>query len=293
MAATWIKPLKIRSGKSVHGTIAAIIDYVENPQKTDSGRLISSYGCDSRTADEEFLIAKRDYEQITARNQGRHNVLAYHIRQSFKPGEIAPEEANEIGRQLALSFTKGKHAFVVCTHIDRAHIHNHVIFNSTNLGCTKKFVNFWGSSMAVRRISDLLCAERGLSVIENPKPSRESYGDWLGDNKPPSHREILKRKADGILPHCATFEDFISKLKEDGFEVSESRKHITIKAPGWGRPARLDSLGDGYTEAAIRTRIRKAVKQGNTPAPAVTAGSGSEIPKLSYGSTHISLLINI
>ena len=113
--------LHVGKGRNVSTAIGDIIDYVENPEKTDKGRLITSYGCDSRSADAEFLLSKREYHYKTGRDQGRRDVIAYHIRQSFRPNEVSPEEANEIGRQLALSFTKGKHAFIVCTHIDKAH----------------------------------------------------------------------------------------------------------------------------------------------------------------------------
>ena len=237
--------------------VAAIIDYVQNPQKTDNGRLITSYSCDSRSADDEFLLAKKEYEYITGRSQGRRDVIAYHIRQSFKPGEITPEEANKIGYDLAMSFTKGQHAFVVCTHIDKAHIHNHIIFNSTSINCEKKFKDFFFSGRAVRRISDLLCAENGLSIIENPKPSKGKSGGWVGDAKEPTHQDILKQKIDEILPSCAAFEDFITKLRADGFEVNTKRKHISVKAPGWDKPSRLDTLKGEYTEAAIRARLGK------------------------------------
>jgi hypothetical protein len=237
--------------------VAAVIDYVKNPQKTDGGRLISSYGCDSRIADEQFLLAKREYEYITGRYQGRRDVLAYHIRQSFKPGEITPEEANEIGRRLALSFTKGSHAFVVATHIDRAHVHNHIIFNSTTLDCTHKFNDFKRSDRAVRRISDLLCAEHGLSIIENPAPSK-GFGDkWRGGERKPSWKSVLRDKIDEILPSCRTFESFIESLRTAGCAVNKERKYISVLAPGQKKPTRLKSLGDEYTEAAIRARLGK------------------------------------
>ena len=128
MATTWIKALHVSKTMTKSSAVAAVIDYAGNPQKTDNGRLISSYACDPRTADDEFLLAKKEYEFITGRNQGRRDVIAYHVRQSFKPaadglpGEIMPEEANQIGYKLAMSFTKGQHAFVVCTHIDKAHL---------------------------------------------------------------------------------------------------------------------------------------------------------------------------
>jgi hypothetical protein len=167
--------LHIGEGRNLSTAISDIIDYAENPDKTDSGRLITSYECDSRIADEQFLLAKREYHYKTGRDQGPRDVFAYHIRQSFKPGEVSPEEANRIGRELALSFTKGSHAFVVCTHIDRRHVHNHIVFNSTSLDCGRKFDDPKRSGKIIRRISDLLCAGHGLSVIENPKPSRGSY----------------------------------------------------------------------------------------------------------------------
>ena len=103
--------------------------------------------CDTRLADAEFLLSKRQYANLTGRNQGADDVIAYHLRQAFKPGEVTPEEANQIGRELALKLTKGNHAFVVCTHVDKHHVHNHIIINSTTLDCQKKFRNFWGSNL--------------------------------------------------------------------------------------------------------------------------------------------------
>ena len=255
MATTWIKPLHISKTMTTSTAIAAIIDYVENPQKTDNGRLITSYACGSRTADDEFLLAKKEYERLSKRGQGKRNIIAYHVRQSFRPGEITPEEANEIGRQLAMSFTKGKHAFVVCTHVDKAHIHNHIIFNSTSINCERKFKNPLLSSFVIRRISDLLCVEHGLSVIENPQQPKDGYGDWLGDKKVLTNKDYLKRRIDEVLPLCATFEEFLARLRSEGFEINTRRKHISVTAPGWGQPKRLDTLKGEYTEAAIRARL--------------------------------------
>lgn len=160
--------------------ISDMIDYVENPQKTDNGRLISSFQCDSRIADAEFLFSKRQYISKTGRRRGADDVIAYTIRQSFVPGEITPEEANRLGCELARRFTKGNHAFIVCTHIDRHHIHNHIIWNSTSLDHTRKFRNFWGSTRAVRRLSDTICIENGYSIVENPKGQGKSYDKWVG-----------------------------------------------------------------------------------------------------------------
>ena len=115
-----------------------------NPKKTDDGRLITGYACDSRTVDAEFLLAKRQYIAATGRVRGADDVIAYHVRQSFRPGEITPEEANWLGVEFAKRFTKGNHAFVVCTHIDKSHIHNHIIWSSVSLEYDRKFRNFLG-----------------------------------------------------------------------------------------------------------------------------------------------------
>ena len=167
MATTRIMPLHVGKGRTESRAISDIIDYVANPQKTDNGRLIAGFACDSRTVDAEFLLAKRQYIVATGRVRGADDVIAYHVRQSFRPGEITPEEANRLGVEFAKRFTKGNHAFVVCTHIDKSHIHNHIIWSSVSLEYDRKFRNFWGSTKAVRRLSDTICIENGLSIVEN------------------------------------------------------------------------------------------------------------------------------
>ena len=156
-------------GKTIAQTITDRTDYAENPLKTRHGELVTGYECDPRTVDVEFLMAKKEYFNKTGRTQP-NDVLAYHIRQSFTPGEITPEEANRLGYELALRFTKGNHAFIVATHTDKAHIHNHVVFNSTNLDCTHKFVDFWKSNKALHRLNDIVCLENGYSIIDDLKP---------------------------------------------------------------------------------------------------------------------------
>jgi hypothetical protein len=168
MAATRLIPLHVNKGKTIAQSLGDRTDYAKNPEKTEKGELVTGYQCDPMTVDEEFMLSKRQYEQITGRRQ-KHEVIAYQIRQSFKPGEITPEEANRLGHELALRFTKGKYAFIVATHTDRAHVHNHIVFNSTSIDATRKFKNFWLSSFALQRVSDLICLENGLSVIA-PKP---------------------------------------------------------------------------------------------------------------------------
>lgn len=253
IATTRIMPLHTGKGRSAATAISDILGYVENPEKTNGGRLITSYQCDSRTADAEFLFAKRQYIAKTGRNRGTDDVLAYQIRQSFVPGEITPEEANRLGRELAMRFTKGNHAFVVCTHIDKAHIHNHIIFNSTSLDCTRKFRNFWGSTKAVRRLNDTICIENGYSIVENPRPHGKSYNKWLGE-KPPCQRDQLRMAIDAALEKSpADLEALLVLLREMGIEVSPRGKSIRLKAPDGKKFIRLDadSMGESYGVDAL------------------------------------------
>ena len=225
MATTRIMPLHIGKGRTESRAISEIIDYVANPQKTDHGRLITGYECDSRVADAEFMLAKRQYIATTGRVRGADDVIAYHVRQSFCPGEITPEEANRLGVEFAKRFTKGKHAFIVCTHIDKAHVHNHIIWSSVNLDCDRKFRNFWGSTKAVRRLSDTICIENGLSIVENPKPHGKSYDQWLGDQAKPSHRELLRAAIDNAMAQKpADLDELLKLLRESGCEVSKRGK---------------------------------------------------------------------
>ena len=247
MATTRIMPLHVGKGRTESRAISDIIDYVANPKKTDDGRLITGYACDSRTVDAEFLLAKRQYIAATGRVRGADDVIAYHVRQSFRPGEITPEEANRLGVEFAKRFTKGNHAFVVCTHIDKSHIHNHIIWSSVSLEYDRKFRNFWGSTKAVRQLSDTICVENGLSIVENPKPHGKSYNKWLGDQAKPSHRELLRVAIDNALSQSpANFEELLKLLQESGCEVSKRGKSYRLKLPGWEKAARMDSLGEGY-----------------------------------------------
>ena len=255
VATTRLIPLHSGKGRTVAEALGRVTDYVENPEKTNGGDLVTAYQCNPSIADQEFLFSKRQYAVITGRERKDNDVIAYHLRQSFKPGEITPGLANKIGYDLAMSLTKGKHAFIVCTHIDKHHIHSHIVFNSTAIDCTRKFRNFWRSSFTVRRISDMLCLENGLSVIAEPKPSRGSYGTWLGESKPPTIRGQLERMIDTALGQgCKDFDSFLAAMKAAGAEVKQG-KHLALKIPNGKRFVRCDSLGDDYTEAAIMERI--------------------------------------
>ncbi len=273
MATTRIMPLHIGKGRTESQAISDIIDYVANPQKTDNGRLITGFECDTRTADAEFLLAKRQYIAATGRIRGADDVIAYHVRQSFKPGEVTPEEANRLGVEFAKRFTKGNHAFVICTHIDKAHIHNHIIWSSVNVECDRKFRNFWGSTKAVRRLSDTICIENGLSIVENPKPHGKSYNKWLGDQAKPSHREQLRVMIDRALEQKPRdFDELLKLLTEMGCEVSRRGQAIRLKAPSWKNIARMDEkLGNGYSEADIRAVLSGQKEHTPRQKPVVSA----------------------
>lgn len=255
IATTRLMPLHSSRGRTVAEALGRVTDYVKNPEKTDGGNLVTAYQCNPSIADQEFLFSKRQYAVITGRERKDNDVIAYHLRQSFKPGEVTPELANKISYDLAMSLTKGNHAFIVCTHVDKHHIHSHIVFNSTALDCTRKFRNFWRSSFAIRRISDMLCLENGLSVIAEPKPSRGSYGTWLGKDKPPTVRGQLEGLIDTALGQgCKDFDSFLAAMKAAGVEVKQG-KHLAFKIPNGKRFMRCDSLGDDYSETAILERI--------------------------------------
>lgn len=254
MATTRIISMHMNRGKTIAQCLADRTDYAKNPEKTKDGELISAYACDVKTVDAEFLLAKRQYHTITGRTH-KSNVIAYQIRQSFKPGEVSPEDANRLGYELAMRFLKGKHAFIVATHCDKQHIHNHIIFNSTTLDCHVKFRDFLGSGKAVARLSDLVCIEHHLSVIENPRMGNHSYSKWLGANAKPSHRELLRAAIDGALArNPPNFEAFLKLITDAGYTVKYGA-HITFRAAEQKQGIRLRSLGEGYSEDALRAVI--------------------------------------
>ncbi len=260
MAATRLIALHVNKGKTVAQCLADRTDYSENAAKTNNGEFISSYECDAKTADEEFLLTKRQYQHITGRQQ-KNNIIAYQIRQSFKPGEITPEEANEVGRETALRFTKGKHAFIVATHIDKAHIHNHIIFNSTTLDCSRKFNNFFFSGLAVQKVSDLVCAEHGLSIID-PKPYRERQKRTVYPKKR-SQRDELCEVIDQVLQEKPkNYAEFLKKMAELGYEFKDG-KQPAFRGKGQKRFIRLRSLGEDYSDEELRAAI--AGKSGRKP----------------------------
>ena len=253
LAATRLIALHKNKGKSVAACLKSRTDYAQNPDKTQQGELVSSYECSPLTVDEEFMLSKRQYELMTGRRQ-KNDVIAYQIRQSFKPGEITAEEANKVGYELAMRFTKGKYAFIVATHTDREHIHNHIIYNSTALDSTRKFRDFLLSGLAVQRLSDLICLEHQLSVIEI-KPYRERQKRTLYPPKE-SNRDKLCSVIDGILldEKTANFEAFLQKLEQQGYEIKRG-KHTSVKGARQKRFIRFRTLGAGYSEDEIKAVI--------------------------------------
>ena len=210
--------------------------------------------CSPETAAEEFEISKQLYYQITGRSQPKgRDVLMYRVIQSFKPGEVSPEEANRIGYELAMKFTGGQHQFVVATHVDKAHIHTHIEFNSTNLNCDGKFRDVKQSAMVLRRLNDELCRAHGLSVIENPKPSAKKQKELAAAKYGTSHKEQLRQTIDQVLSDCQGYDDFLAKMRAEGYEIKEG-KLLSFRAPGWDRFTRSNKLGADYSREALRER---------------------------------------
>lgn len=278
MAATRLIAVHINKGKTAAQSLADRLDYSHNPMKTNEGEFITGYECDPRTAWEEFLLTKREYEQKTGRQQ-KGDVLAYQIRQSFKPGEITAKDANRLGYELAMRFTKGKHAFTVSTHIDKAHIHNHIYFNSTALDGTRKFKNFWFSGIALQRVSDLICLENGLSVIEKKVCKSKTKREYP---KKENFRDKICATIDTILAeNPKDFEEFIKQMELAGYECKRG-KYVAVKGKGQERFVRFRSLGDGYSQEEIM---------------AVISGSSSYQPKTKKKpvpeSTKLNLILDI
>ena len=270
-ATTYFKAHHISKGETIAASLKDRFDYGQNPEKTQGGELISSYECDHQTADAEFLLSKARYKAITGREQKRDaDVLCYQIRQAFKPGEITPEEANRIGYETAMRWTKGKYAFFVATHTDRHHIHNHIYYNSTSLDCSRKFRDFRGTARAVRRLSDRVCLENALSVVEHPKPHSQGrvlqYGQWLGAGRQPSYQARLRAAIVAALEQRpADFAAFLRLMEAAGYKVTHGRGGVvSFLVPGQDRATRLraSTLGAGFGPEDIR-----AVIAGERPIP--------------------------
>ena len=251
MAATRLIPLHENKGKTVSQCLKDRVDYAKNGEKTEEGEYVTAYECNPEIVDQEFYSSRNEY--LKDHRLAGGDVIAYQIRQSFKPGEVTPEEANAIGYELAMKFTKGRHAFIVATHTDKAHIHNHIIFNSTNLSCDRKFKNFFLSSFVIQRISDGLCLEHGLSVIK-PKPYRDrtKRTDYP---KRESYRDAIRDAIDKPLArNPKDMEELFRMLEEEEYQVRRG-KNPAIKGKEQKRFIIFRSLGDGYTDKDLEKTI--------------------------------------
>ncbi len=240
MAVTKIKPIK--------STLKKALDYIQNPDKTDGKMLVSSFGCSPETADIKFEFA-------IAQALNRGNNLAHHLIQSFEPGEVDYQKAHEIGKQLADAVTKGQYEYVLTTHIDKGHVHNHIIFCAVNFVDYHKYNSNKRSYYGIRNMSDRLCRENGLSVVVPQKGGKgKSYAEYLAEKTGTSWKGKLKISVDGLIPQVSSFEELLSRLQAAGYEIKPG-KYVSCRAPGQERFTRLKTLGADYTEEAIRERI--------------------------------------
>ena len=240
MAVTKTHPIK--------STLKAAIDYILNPKKTDGKLLASSFGCGIETADIEFAWTRE-----VAGERGTH--LGRHLIQSFAVGETTPEEAHQIGMELAKEILGGKYEFVLTTHIDKNHLHNHLIFNAVSFVDYKKYHSNKQSYHFIRRTSDRICKEHGLSVVVPGKDKGKSYAEYNAEKQGKSYKAKLKLAIDTLIPQVPDFEELIKRLQEMGYEVKRG-KYISFRAAGQERYTRAKTLGAAYTEEAIKERVQ-------------------------------------
>lgn len=254
MAATRIMSIHINKGKTARQCIGERLDYIMNPKKTDGGILVSTYACSPETAADEFMLFRQEYQQNTGRTQ-ENEVIGYHVRQAFKPEEITPEVANEIGNELASRMTDNHFAYVVATHIDKHHIHNHIIICSTDLNGQHKYRDVKQSAKDLTQISDSLCREHSLSVIQNPQDKTVTYDKWQGNQRRFTHRDELRMIIDMALrTQPDGFDALMQLLEEAGCRIKRGAQ-ISIKPPEGERYIRLDTLGPEYDEASLRRTL--------------------------------------
>lgn len=210
--------------------------------------MVSSYGCSFETADIEFqMLLDQAYK--------KGNNLAHHLIQSFAPGEATPEQAHEIGRRLADEVLQGKYPYVLTTHIDKGHVHNHLLFCAVDMVNQRKYISNKQSYAYIRRTSDRLCKEHGLSVITPGRDKGKSYAEWDAQRKGQSWKAKLKTAIDGAIPQAKDFADFLRLMEAQGYEIKQG-KFISFRAPGQERFTRCKTLGEQYTEDAITRRIK-------------------------------------
>ena len=254
MALIYLIPLHLSKGKTLAKCLTERTDYIKDPDKT---ALTSYYECDPDFAVSQFALSKHEYSRITGKEQ-KSDVIAYLFIQSFKPGEISPEDANRIGYEFTKRLTKGDFAFMVCTHTDRPHIHNHIIWNSTSLDCKRKFREGKIHISRIYRLSNQICAENGLSVLMYPD-NNEARKNLPVKTKSPTDYHLLRSAIDDALGrHPADMDELIGILSEAGFEPMR-RKLLYFKPKGRNKFISLRSLGKGYSEEEILAAVKNGV----------------------------------
>lgn len=251
MAITKTHPIK--------STLKAAIAYICNPAKTDGKLLVSTYGCTAETADIEF-----GWTRCNAIDRGYNYNLGRHLIQAFSPGEVSPEEAHEIGMQLAKEILGSKYEFVLTTHVDKGHIHNHLIFNAVSFVDHKHYHSNKRNYHFIRRTSDRLCQEHGLSVIFPGQDKGKSYIEHTAAKAGTSYKARLKAAIDRLIPACNDLEDLLSRLQREGYEIKRG-KYISCRASDQERFTRLKTLGIDYTEEAISSRIARGSRLSRKP----------------------------
>jgi len=241
MAITKIKPVK--------SWLREAIEYITDPSKTDRQILISTFNCSHETAYVEF-------KHTLSESIDKGDNTAHHLMQAFKPGETTPEQAHEIGKRLADEVTKGKHEYVLTTHVDKGHIHNHIIFCAANFKDYRKYHSNEQSLKEIRRRSDRLCSEYGLYIVPPSKSKGKHYSEYAADRYENGSRKTkLCRAIDKLIPVSKDFKDLLSRLQKQGIEVKYRGSRILLLPPGFKQPLKLSTLGVDYTEENLKRRI--------------------------------------
>lgn len=237
--------------KAIRGTLSKAIAYILNPEKTDEKLLVSSYGCASETAAREFEWTRKIAEQ---KGMNPVRVIARHVIQSFEIGEVTPELAHEIGKQFADEILGGKYEYVLTTHIDKDHVHNHLIFNAVDFVDYHAYKSYKRIYYDMREVSDRLCKENGLSVIPPSQNKGMSYKEYTEAKRGTSWKQKLKQTIDRLVITAKDYDDFLRLMQEAGYEIKPG-KYISFRAEGQERFTRSKTIGENYTEERIKERI--------------------------------------
>ena len=227
------------------------IAYILNPEKTDEKLLVSSYGCASETATREFEWTRKIAEQ---KGMNPVRIIARHVIQSFEIGEVTPELAHEIGKQFADEILGGKYEYVLTTHIDKDHVHNHLIFNAVDFVDYHAYKSYKRIYYDMREVSDRLCKENGLSVIPPSQNKGMGYKEYTEAKRGTSWKQKLKQTIDRLVITAKDYDDFLRLMQEAGYEI-KTGKYISFRAEGQERFTRSKTIGENYTEERIKERI--------------------------------------